>query len=369
MTTHSQTHLERRLYTLILADRYLWHGTPSESPRFPERLRIVEQLQRNCEFQTQRPAGNLPTFRAEGLDYEQFYRASDGYSRPVVVRRFGEPLIRSGRWTREQLATRLRGQTCAVVAFDDNSRMRAWDSGVTFNQMTFDSFLERMADEDLYLNNSTEIVETCPELLEDLKLTTLRQFTSPGDTWDELLTTNFFIGSRRVRSSIHAAFGGNFFLNLAGRKRWRLIAPEHSALLHPVTARPFQYVRSACGGFYRSEARAMHDNIFTRLPHYEVILEPGDLLYNAPWWWHEVDNLDDFTVGCAVRHFPAPFRRSPSWSNHRLFTLASTYPASRALMFGHFLMQQLTGGRQPLRTFANQLMVRMLYRSFRREPR
>lgn len=367
MKTRKQLRLENHLYRLILADRYAWSGTPSKSPRFAKQKQLVEQLHRLTKFQKTRAAEKLPTFQAGELDYTDFIRETAGYTRPVVIREFAKQAVDAGMWRRERLCQRLRDRTCAVVAFDEASRMAAWDTGVDFVKMDFESFVARMASEDIYLNNSTELVEACPQLIDDLRLSSLHQFLRPRSRWDELLTTNFFIGSSRVRSSIHAAFGGNFFLNLAGRKRWRFIAPEHSALLHPVTARPFQYVRSACGGFYRSEQNNAATNIFTRLPHYEVILEPGDLLYNAPWWWHEVDNLDDFTVGCAVRHFPTPFRRSPSWANHRLFTLASTYPTSRALMFGHFFLQQLSGTKQPLRTFANKLMVRRLYKSFSRK--
>ena len=45
------------------------------------------------------------------------------------------------------------------------------------------------------------------------------------------------------------------------------------------------------------------------LPRLEVILEPGDVLFNAPWWWHTVENLDDLTVGlrCTAAKFSSGF--------------------------------------------------------------
>ena len=254
MKTESQRRLEHRLSWLILADRYRWRGVPSKSPRFPERVQIVEQLHRLSSFQTPLKSQPLASYASDELDAEGFSAATFGYSRPVVIRGFGRFLPGFGAFTPSYLRQQLQGKKCAVVAFDEVSRMRAWDSGVAFASMAFEEFLERMPHEDIYLNNSTELVEACPEILRNLDLHAIQKLLRPV-CWDELVTTNFFIGSQRVRSSIHAAFGGNFFLNLAGRKRWRLIAPEHSALLHPVTARPFQYVRSACGGFHRCEVQ------------------------------------------------------------------------------------------------------------------
>jgi len=127
-----------------------------------------------------------------------------------------------------------------------------------------------------------------------------------------------------------------------------MIEPRYTAHVCPILSRPFQFMKSAYGGTRaHAEFGDGGPSVFDTLPRFEVVLEPGDLLYNAPWWWHEVDNLDDFTVGCAVRHMPPPWRRSPSWSNHFLYTLTSVYPGGRALMYAHHAYQVLTGGRGP----------------------
>lgn len=47
-------------------------------------------------------------------------------------------------------------------------------------------------------------------------------------------------------------------------------------------ARPFTYCLSAFGARGSTDS----DSPIARLPRFEVTLEPGDLLYNAPWWWH-----------------------------------------------------------------------------------
>ena len=36
-------------------------------------------------------------------------------------------------------------------------------------------------------------------------------------------------------------------------------------------------------------------------PRVEVVLEPGDVLINPPWWWHEIENVSETTVAVATR--------------------------------------------------------------------
>jgi hypothetical protein len=177
---------------------------------------------------------------------------------------------------------------------------------------------------------------------------------------DVLPLTNLFIGSDQVHSALHAAPAGNFFLNAVGRKRWTLTDPAHSALLAPVMRPPYQYVRSAFGG-YRTQGDRLR-----RLPRFEVVLQPGDVLYNAPWWWHEVDNLDPLTVGCSVRRVPAIGRASASWANEALFTACSLYPWTRVAVAAHTVYARLSPDPTPLRELMNRLNTRVQDRVLRK---
>jgi len=33
--------------------------------------------------------------------------------------------------------------------------------------------------------------------------------------------------------------------------------------------------------------------LYNYVPKYSAHLKPGDVLYNPPWWWHEVRNLNE----------------------------------------------------------------------------
>jgi hypothetical protein len=45
-------------------------------------------------------------------------------------------------------------------------------------------------------------------------------------------------------------------------------------------------------------------------PRFEVVLKPGDVLYNPPWYWHRIRNESSPTIGSASRWLILPPARS-----------------------------------------------------------
>lgn len=365
MPTPTRTALERSFYRDFAADRVLWSGRPADSPRFARQQHAAAALRQADGFVT--PRAPEPLAEVDGADRETFLAGTHHHRVPFVVRGFARDTAAVREWSAGSLRERLRGVPCRVFVQDAESRTQSWNVGTGMEELPFESFLDRMADEHLYLNNATEVFAARPELVHDLALHRIRDtLTDPRSTWDELVTTNLFVGARHVFSAVHAAPGGNFFLNLVGRKKWTFVDPRYSAHLHALPGRPFQYLKSALGGS-RAQQELGHDrHPLQDLPRFEVVLEPGDLLYNAPWWWHEVDNLDDFTVGCAVRHLPSPGGVDPTMRNHPLFSLLSVYPKFKAAAALHWLRHRVAGDRGTLRELAAEKQVRALQKGLSR---
>lgn len=351
--------VERSFYGSLAWERVAWRGRPGDRPGFAAQAERARWLvQRDGAALAPLALPELPP----DADRATFLAATDQLRRPVVVRGFGRDTAAVRGWSPQGLLDRVGDREVAVGLYDQASRDAPWDAGITMEQMSLAQFFDTLDEGCRYLNNSTELLASCTRLLEDLDLDAVaKAFCGDRGVWDELLATNLFVGGKGTGAHLHAAFGGNFFVQVAGRKKWVLLDPRYAAHVHAVPGRPFQYVTAATGSYWRSDRSPAH-----RLPRYEVELQPGDLLYNAPWWLHEVDNVDAFTVGCALRHFPRPGEASPSWANHPLFTALSTYPSSRLAMWAHRAAGTVGLAGPSMQAWANQRMVDMLYRSMSR---
>lgn len=348
------------VYGNIALDHAFWKGQPSASPRFERRNAHSESLAASSPYQEPRPADPLPTLPLEGLDRDAFLAATAGGRRPIVIRGFAQHSRAAKLWSQDYLRERLAGQECTVFATDEDGRRAGWDHGHRVEKMPFEEFLSRVGQEEMNISNSAEMVSACPDLVKDLELHRIYDtFTRSPKSFDELLTVGFFIASKKLGSEVHAAPGGNFFFNILGRKKWVLYDPALTAELKPVTVRPFTFALSQLNSQHSRKLLDMDPRPLARLPRYEVTLEPGDLLYNAPWWWHEVRNLSPFTVACAVRHTPPPFGPSPTLLNNPLFTALSIYPGLRSVLLGRSLWQRVTRNQTPTMDFVNALTQKL----------
>ena len=89
---------------------------------------------------------------------------------------------------------------------------------------------------------------------------------------------------------------------IKGIKKWILINPKYSFLLKG---------RLSKSGMHAQSLFDMPDfdisktpDIIKHIPRYEINLEPGDVLWNAPWWWHRIQNInqDSENIGIAIRY-------------------------------------------------------------------
>jgi len=359
MDSSTSQALERRWYTLAAMDILLSRAGGTGAPRYAARAAVVEQLWDSAPFSAS--AEGVPELRGP-LTPAAFAAASGGYRRPVVLRGFGAETAAVQRWTPAHLAERLGSAPSVVVEMDDAARNGdAHASRRILHEMPFDRFVARMRDEALYLHNATGFASQLPELVDELDLPRIQaQLAGDASGWDGLFSSNLFVGGEKVYSNLHCAPGGNFFLQIHGAKTWTLVDPALSPYLAPVPSRPFNHCLSAFGS-YRLH-RDAPDCPLHRLPRSVVRLEPGDVLYNPPWWWHEVENHGD-TIGCAIRHVPPPLAASPTWRNHRLFSALSVYPKLWAFSAVSWARHRLLGSSRPMRAFLNPRLAAELNRA------
>lgn len=134
-----------------------------------------------------------------------------------------------------------------------------------------------------------------PELVHDFDWKWLLGMRSK---WSSGKTYQVFIGGKGTRTSLHCAGEHNLFTQVDGKKHWYFIEPKADIWLDPpVTRTPY---------FYSLFDPEQVD--YDRYPGmeyaqiWECLLEPGDVLFNPPFWWHQVTNVTP-SIGVGFRWF------------------------------------------------------------------
>jgi len=99
--------------------------------------------------------------------------------------------------------------------------------------------------------------------------------------------TSIWMGHKEVTATLHFDKSHNFFVQLHGTKRFLLFAPSEwpSFYLYP----------SIHPKYHQTQVNWEHLNLdkFPKFPNakgYEAILQPGDLMYIPPYWFHRVES-------------------------------------------------------------------------------
>lgn len=96
-------------------------------------------------------------------------------------------------------------------------------------------------------------------------------------------TRSILFGHPKVESPLHtdSFFVSTWFAMIRGQKRMRLVAPEHTALVH--------------NGFNVYDDALVSQLAEKGVPVYDCVIEEGDVVWFPPGWWHHVKN-DTFTI-------------------------------------------------------------------------
>jgi hypothetical protein len=148
-----------------------------------------------------------------------------------------------------------------------------------------------------------------------------------------------WISTPRVEQRTHFDMDHNFFVQVVGTKRFTLFPPyEQDKLytfprLHPLWHKSqVDFHAPDIGAFPR----------YAEAEVYEAVLEPGDLLYVPPLWWHNVESLTE-SVSLST------------WSHSAVYTTAHT-------VYGFMLrlddIHNPRGRFYALRAFADMLVRR-----------
>jgi hypothetical protein len=260
---------------------------------------------------------NHPKLKVMSADALQDFKAfSKGLSSPVLIRGGLKNSPACQKWSFDYFMKGYADKK--IVCIDDSSidnSNRSVKEGALLDGSvkTLRAVIENIEQGGSnYVSNVSEFLQANPELVEELEITNLIENIKTESKFSRFnyLFSQIFMGNSHSVSALHCAIGTNLFVNVFGRKTWYLIHPKYTRLLKPHLN---QY-----GLFAISEQDIFNpDDISQKIPHISVTLDPGDVLFIPPWWWHAVRNESELTIGVANR---IDIEHQAYLSSNRLFT-------------------------------------------------
>jgi ribosomal protein L16 Arg81 hydroxylase len=235
----------------------------------------------------------------------------DEYFRPQ------RPLVIRGRmenwaardWTPESIVRVTGNPPVDLLVLKDGYFHIDATVGIRTTSLRLGEYLDRIRDTDrpaYYLRTNVEAA------FEPLR----RDFEVPEYCLRSLgMKICFWMGARGNTSDIHFDMNHNISAQIRGRRRVALFAPEDSANLYPFP-HPVRWHHSQVHLEDYDEVRFPK---FRRAKRYDLVMEPGEMLFIPRGWWHRFEALEP---SMALSFFwVAPSHALSFLANRALWTL------------------------------------------------
>lgn len=194
------------------------------------------------------------------------------------------------------------------------------NKGSYFNveTMKFSNYIDGIAKGDTrkYMRFGN-LLHLFPEIKKDFDTDLIKKHRGPFSLGDN---AGVFMGAKGSSTALHAAPPQNFFVQVTGVKRWRIYHADSDPMLRANVDRATYYTTD----FDPYNPDFIKYPAAEFLDYYEFDLEPGDILYNPPSFWHHVTNLEP-SIGVGFR-WMNPLCFKTNFSQMLLFFLALNPP-------------------------------------------
>ncbi len=205
------------------------------------------------------------------------------------------------------------------ILLNDNIGLTAQD----FEKMNLKYYINQLRNGSLKYLKFSDIVNEDQNLKNDFDLDWLRKYKLPF-SWGEDL--KMFMGGKGTLTPLHIGFSSFLFVQVMGRKKWILYPASDRLFLDPRTERTFYF-------YSKANPHQKDDPNFPLLKHakqYEIVLEPGDVLWVPSFTWHQVENPTD-SIGIRYGRSSIP---GSAKSSKMMTTLI--FLATKPNVFTHF---------------------------------
>ncbi len=233
------------------------------------------------------PRRPTPIERVANLTPRDFKQNYLRPGKPVLIEGAARNWNCCRRWTLEFLRDRCGDEIVKITQRRGVTTEAPIGDKEYSHEMPFREYVDQLLNGGKPYLRFSSLLEAFPELLEDLDLGYLKQMRSSSGAWVQA-----FIGAKASRTPFHAAMSEGLFINVLGVKRWVLVPSHYNAIMNPDT-RPSEIVHTGVDAL-APDLDAYPG--FDCIDKYEVIQQPGDILYFPAWMWHYVENLEH-TIG------------------------------------------------------------------------
>jgi len=279
---------------LILFSRYFFRS----QTLFSGWHRRVEQAMvtrlRRSRIDTSKLVTRLTEIRAGEITADQFFKEYVMKGRPIVIRGGAAASEACRTWDVEFFRSRY-GDVPVQILDPGKEEFSGPLREVLDSQGT---------DRRLYVLGTINLLRDHKELIDQMGVLSYRKHMTRLPI--SYVGSQLFLGvHHKSGSGWHCATGSNLFFMVRGKKRWTFASAEYTWFFHPLVNQTCQTLLSPMylllDRQYDLDYIRKYFPLFEFCPRQEVTLEPGDVLFNPAWNWHDVENLTEESIAVSSR--------------------------------------------------------------------
>lgn len=216
--------------------------------------------------------------RRPTISREEFYKHYHCMNRPLILTDIISDWHTLNTWSPQYFKDQYGHQDIQVEHTDDKG-IRGYKVMNFARYVDIITTLESSNDWYMTINNIPFNMTTIPELYNEIDRLPLL-LDPEGENPNGLM----LFGPMGTRTSLHYDVANALYCQIYGRKHFRLVSPNELPHLYP-----YDNFMSAVDMDDLDENRFP---LFKQAKIYEVILEPGEVLFLPIGWWHDVVALD-----------------------------------------------------------------------------
>lgn len=250
----------------------------------PFRERLYSKIQATIN-DTNR--GGIIPIRTIDLAVDEFPTFDDLNQRPYLFKGAAKKWTCIDKWDEEFFIKELGDYTLKIsydLGFDDQNEVKL--------NTKLGTYIQKLKKNKSEYLRFCRIIDEKPELKADLDLVFLNRFRQSKD----LEEYYFFMGDENTHTGLHCEITESVAIQIVGKKKWILIAPEERIFIYPIAKRYNHFLTN----LNPENVDKNQYPLFKYAKRYEVDLEPGDVLWFPAYYWHYVRNLSP-SIGVAYK--------------------------------------------------------------------